>query len=558
MADDTMKLVIDADAEKAIREMQRLSVAATRTADQLHKIEQAAEKTTKKTRSLSDGLGDLHKANNVVGGSFGAITGPLDDFGDLIERVGIKNAAMMAGVGAAAAAIVALGANVVDVAANWSDYETQLGKTNDTINRNRDAIMDAADAMDGAWRSITEFRVELAGDTAGALQNGATLVGALAHSFTYMLEQATPLPETLGTVSKAIDAMGKSSIVSVSALGALLGRLRNVLVGEQDTAQFEAQAARDQAAAAKLAETMIKRGEEAEKAKKDAASKAAAAAREAAAAERERAAALERETKALEDAITADVKRSAQTSSNARGIAAFHAMPQAEQDAARGVQTSQPASPFALGAETFGDSGKQIVDSAKKNSQEWAQHWQNGIGAAASAFEQFAQIAVQVGSAIIAGTEKDTKKAKKKQFALEKAAALSIATIQTFQAVVQALGSTAPPASFVLAALAGAAGAVQIGMIAAQQPKFHRGGILPDEVDRQGYRARQNESTAVLTAQALRAMGGQEGINRANAGQPVATGDTYLVVDGVPRKARQFAGPDPSFGIARRGMGAYA
>jgi len=110
------------------------------------------------------------------------------------------------------------------------------------------------------------------------------------------------------------------------------------------------------------------------------------------------------------------------------------------------------------------------------------------------------------------------------------------------------------PASFVLAALAGAAGAVQIGLIAAQQPKFHRGGILPDEVAQSGMTTRQNESTAVLTAQAMRALGGQEGINRANAGQAPAAAPTYLVVDGQPRLARTFAGPDPGYGIARRGL----
>lgn len=69
-------------------------------------------------------------------------------------------------------------------------------------------------------------------------------------------------------------------------------------------------------------------------------------------------------------------------------------------------------------------------------------------------------------------------KLKKEQFEKEKAAALISATIAAATAVLNAL-ATPPPASFVLAGIAGTLGAAQIGIIASQPtPEFERGGQL--------------------------------------------------------------------------------
>lgn len=57
-----------------------------------------------------------------------------------------------------------------------------------------------------------------------------------------------------------------------------------------------------------------------------------------------------------------------------------------------------------------------------------------------------------------------------KQFRANKAGALLQAGIQTALGVTQALGSSPPPVSFILAALVGALGAAQIGIIAATKP----------------------------------------------------------------------------------------
>ena len=69
-------------------------------------------------------------------------------------------------------------------------------------------------------------------------------------------------------------------------------------------------------------------------------------------------------------------------------------------------------------------------------------------------------------------------KQSKKAFAVYKAFAMVEAAIAGHKAVLQALSSAPPPYSFILAGIAGAAAAVQIGMIAAAQPpSYDQGGI---------------------------------------------------------------------------------
>lgn len=67
-------------------------------------------------------------------------------------------------------------------------------------------------------------------------------------------------------------------------------------------------------------------------------------------------------------------------------------------------------------------------------------------------------------------------KARKEQGEAQKAVAITQAIVNTALAVTQALGSAPPPASFILAGAAGAAGAIEIATIAAQQ--FEKGGVI--------------------------------------------------------------------------------
>lgn len=108
------------------------------------------------------------------------------------------------------------------------------------------------------------------------------------------------------------------------------------------------------------------------------------------------------------------------------------------------------------------------------------------------------------------------RKAARKQFEVEKAASLAAAIVNTAEAVTQALASGPPPGNLILAGISGAAGAVQVGTIAAQQPSFHTG-LAPDE-----YTAKLQKGEAVLSRQ---------GIAAANDGVSRGMGDRPIVVE---------------------------
>jgi len=76
------------------------------------------------------------------------------------------------------------------------------------------------------------------------------------------------------------------------------------------------------------------------------------------------------------------------------------------------------------------------------------------------------------------------KQARKEQAEAQRAVAIVQAIVNTAVAVTQALGSAPPPASFILAGAAGAAGAVEIATIAAQQ--FAKGGIVEGKSHAEG------------------------------------------------------------------------
>jgi len=84
----------------------------------------------------------------------------------------------------------------------------------------------------------------------------------------------------------------------------------------------------------------------------------------------------------------------------------------------------------------------------------------------------------------VAAAEAELKKKKReeehKEFVAKKATGIINATIQTALAVMQALSSTPPPASYAMAAIAGVLGAVQIAEIAAQKEpaSYATGGLI--------------------------------------------------------------------------------
>jgi len=98
-----------------------------------------------------------------------------------------------------------------------------------------------------------------------------------------------------------------------------------------------------------------------------------------------------------------------------------------------------------------------------------------------------------------------------RQFEIAKTGRLAEAAIATAASVANAL-ATPPAPNLLLAGLATATGAAQLAAIAAVQPSFHSGGMVPDETQ-----ARLLTGEAVLSRTG-RNMIGDDQINRANAG----------------------------------------
>lgn len=181
------------------------------------------------------------------------------------------------------------------------------------------------------------------------------------------------------------------------------------------------------------------------------------------------------------------------------------------------------------------------MDSQQQAADEAAEHLvrtqDNALSAVATIGTAVSSIVTQVvreeTNALINQTERGTKarrEAALKAFRMNKAAALVNAGINTALAITNA-ANTVPfvPLGIIAMAAAAAAGAVQIGIIAAKQPpQFHSGGVLSQNTaDEITVRARAGEG--FLSTQGVRAAGGAEGVARMNRGGRSGPDAVYVV-----------------------------
>lgn len=579
------------------REMERTAKKAAAEAEKLAAKEaKAAEEAGK----LSTKLELLNKTNSAAGASFGGITGPLSDFGDLTEKVGLKNAAMMTGVGAAAMALMALGSAFISAGQaavasvrSFEDTAAKLGEYDSVVKANEGSIRSANLALEAYDTAAMRFGVTLTGAVAPAIEtmgyalssiinyltesesvttifNGAItalgvqmalafpplvpIVYALGEGLQALADDGRAAEEELLAAAAAADALAASMAVAKSTRDAdyakeskaqmqALGMMESEKeMSARIAAEAKAESERKSAAAKALAD----RKAAADKAEAEATRKAEEQAKKLLALEEKRAAAFEKSYKFIAEKNLEEAKQQKQ-------MAIWNAQTQEDKDAQQGVQTFHDTIGFEFQpSQVAYDPMNDVVDQTKKTAAEWSSTWQNEILAVGGYLGGFADLAAQIGSRVIAQTEEDTKKAKKKQFAIEKASAIAQATINTFLGISAAL-TTPGPAGVVLAVLAGITGAAQVALIAATPPPaYHVGGLLPDEVNQGAYKSRENERTAVFTQQAIRNMGGEDTIKRMNAGDKPSQVNNYFVIDGQPRLARAFAGPTPDYGIRTR------
>lgn len=112
---------------------------------------------------------------------------------------------------------------------------------------------------------------------------------------------------------------------------------------------------------------------------------------------------------------------------------------------------------------------------------------------------------------------KQEKEAAKNAFLIQQSAQIAVATMNAAQAVLNALANIPAPLNIAAAAAAGIAGAVQVGIIASQKPKFHAGGMVyPDEGN-----ATLLGGEAVLNRRATETIGA-DAVDALNAGRNIA------------------------------------
>lgn len=537
----------------------RVAAAIGRVRAQVDKLDKTADQASWSNRTLADRLTDIDKAAQIAGGPIAALTPRLNDFADGIEQAGLKstvaNVAMvglasgglalaLAGVTALTAAGVGLAANAIHVSSNISAFDATLGANSETMRRNRSDLAALQGAQEDLSLSTSALQVELAGLAAPVLTElsyaTAGLVGGMTDLAAAENEASVSSATVLDTTLRLIPAYAGLS----DAVGLLWQGTRLLA----DAGRENAAALREQAGAANqyrvVSEDLTRQAESIEESWSQLPFDMVADSQE-----RVRASVL---AQAAPARGVAQAYREAAQSMDDFAFASTQ-VESVQPDLAAG---SLPSAQVSGGNFGIGDAGldvdfEQMAEGSDAATEQIVGNFQSISGAAV----ELHGMVVSAMNAMFEGNTRASLKERKKQFAAMKAAALLEAGINVALAVTNAFATAPNPiVGAVLAALVGAAGAVQIGLIAAKQPNFHRGGLLPDETyATTGAVIRRNERQAVITAQGMAAMGGESGLARINAGQSPASPTITLIAEGRTVGFREFAGADPGYGQRRRG-----
>ena len=526
------------------------SVAAGAAGGGLRTLEARTEgvgRATNKAATAVDKYKDAayadNKAANATGGALTFLTGPLEDVGDLLEKGGLRMAAMSVGGLAVVGAMYAVGAAVA--AAGRAIYETTQNASElikelelagrDVLPLHRMAMLDAESAVENLEASHTALTLVIVSQFAPAMRDAADVTSGLNDAFARGI---TDVASWSKEIDMLLDSMSLRWRV-VSYLSGAVSDLMYELGAPGREARRQADAAREVADAntawMKALGAQLDKEEQAADVRPEHTRQI-----------RERTQAIREVVALVEDMPAMDVDIAAWFGEDANAnLAAATAGNRELAEAIHGVALSSAEANAAAygGNEARATAEAQTLayyDRLDQRAQAWAA---NTIGLSRMVFDT----AVMISDA---ATENERKAARKRAIII-KAAAITEATINTLLATTKALASSSPPINFVLAGLTAAFGAVQIGLIAAKPLVYHRGGMLdPDEerLSQSSAVVRRNESMAIVTGGGAAAA--QRAVSRTNAGE-VSSGDTYLIVDGDVMRTRRVGGPDPGYG--RRG-----
>jgi hypothetical protein len=141
------------------------------------------------------------------------------------------------------------------------------------------------------------------------------------------------------------------------------------------------------------------------------------------------------------------------------------------------------------------------------------------------------------------------KAAQERAFAINKAISVASITMKTAEAIIAAQ-SQPPPLNVISAVNAAAVGAAQMAKVQSSQPSFHMGGMAPDETN-----ARLQRGEGILSAQAVRRIGGEKGLDRIERGEGVEK-ETVVIIQPFKhfgRFAKELGYKKPK----QTGVGAY-
>lgn len=525
-------------------EMDRALAGAAKRLDDARAAAHRAGVEIDKIPDISDrvdtGMARLAKGAALTGDAFGSLAGPIGDVGDAFAMMPPHAAAAVVAFTAVISIGTALITNTINVIDNLDKYTGRLGA-------NEDALYSARDAVESMRFAGEDLSITLAGLMAPTVEEGALIIAGLAG---YARDAAVYLSD-----------MGVGATLLKTAIGALLGpagRLAMVFLefgaaalkarGEEELAAMQAQRATEQATAdsARLAEQAQRTAEQqariAEVHQKQAEREQTT---------RERLAKTTRSHATAIDSVTAARKREATAITESFDPDSFEFLTNVED-----ITVDVPIE-FKLDEMVVTNKLNQMKANSMHAVGEVEDVWKESASGIVQAAATFATSLTGMVSELASRNTAHTRAERLKQFRTMKAAALVEASINTALGVTQSLGSAPFPANIVLGALTLAAGGVQIGLIASQQPNFHRGGIMRAERmglagDERSFSAttRANEAV-VLTQQAIGAFAGQ--LSRANAGEGMGGGmaPVYVMVDGRASPTRQFARPDPMYGRRR-------
>jgi hypothetical protein len=532
----TSSVEMDRALAGAAKRLDTARTAAHRAGVEIDKLPDIADQ-------VDTGMARIAKGAALTGDAFGSLAGPIGDVGDAFAMMPPQAAAAVVAFTAMIGIGNALITNTINVIDNLDKYEGRLGA-------NETALYSARDAVEAMRFSGEALSITLAGIMAPTVEEGSLIIAGFSGYARDAADYLADMTVGVGLLKTAIGALlgpaGSLAVIFLQfAASSLKARGEEELAAmqaqrEAERARVEAQRLAEEQArmaeqAAKIADLNAKQGER----EQDLRDRLTKTTRSQATAIDSVTEARKRETKATEEAFNPDnfafLTEAADVTTERLAI---------------DVVADFSLDPLNVKLNAM---KANSAAAAKESSDVWKESASGIVNAAAS----FATSLTGMVSELASRNTANTRAERLKQFRTMKAAALVEASINTALGVTQSLGSAPFPANIVLGALTLAAGGVQIGLIASQQPNFHRGGIMRS--DRQGLAGdersfsattRANEAV-VLTQQAMGAFAGQ--LSRANAGEGMGGGmaPVYVMVDGRAAPTRQFARPDPLYGRRR-------